>query len=99
MQKELAVYRKLTTKWSSSGSVNVKITLKKMKRISGMAWDQLACEIENVGGDAADRIINLLNVEDGLYELHPCNESTDWETGIVDDYDLELIPYVDKEAK
>ncbi len=38
-------------------------------------------------------IVNLHECQDGLYELHPINESYDCESGLVDDYDLKLLPY------
>lgn len=38
-------------------------------------------------------IINLNNIPDGVYQLIPVNEQRDWESGLVDDYDLALIPY------
>ena len=38
-------------------------------------------------------IINLYDVEDGIYELITVNESRDWETGYIDSYDMKLIPY------
>lgn len=38
-------------------------------------------------------IMNLDACKDGLYKVCVCNESTDLETGYVDDYELELIPF------
>ena len=37
------------------------------------------------------RILNLGEVEDGIYEVVVCNESHDYETGYVDDYDYRLV--------
>ena len=37
------------------------------------------------------RILNLDEVEDGIYEVVVCNESHDYETGYVDDYDYRLV--------
>jgi len=48
-------------------------------------------------GDIADRILNLYEVEDGIYEVITCNESRDYETGYIDDYDYKLIPYEEEE--
>lgn len=39
------------------------------------------------------RIINLYEVPDGIYEVIWCNISHDWETGYVDNWDLKLIPW------
>lgn len=57
-----------------------------------------ACLVtENIGAvgaaETAQQIVNLHEVEDGLYRVVACNERRDWETGVVDDYDLKLIPY------
>ncbi len=48
----------------------------------------------NDGGveDVLSRIINLYDVKDGIYELVTCNEHTDFETGIIGEYDYKLIP-------
>jgi hypothetical protein len=37
--------------------------------------------------------LNLDEYDEGIYEIITCNHSTDWETGVVDDWDLKLIPY------
>ncbi len=51
---------------------------------------------EDVGMIGADetiqRIINLSGAKDGIYQVITCNESRDWETGYLDDYDFKLIP-------
>jgi len=39
--------------------------------------------------------LNLLDVPDGVYELTACNFSRDWETGIIDDWDVTLLPITD----
>jgi len=45
--------------------------------------------------NCADPVINSLNIDnlaDGVYEIIVCNVSKDYETGIIDDWDLKLIP-------
>lgn len=37
--------------------------------------------------------INFNEVDDGIYELICTNYSKDWETGIIDDWDVKLVPY------
>ena len=58
------------------------------------------CEGFNILAEDADaigaeevlpRILNLGEVEDGIYEVVVCNESRDYETGYVDDYDYRLV--------
>lgn len=41
-----------------------------------------------------DRIINLHQCDDGVYQVITCNEHRDWESGHIDDYDYKLIPVV-----
>ena len=42
------------------------------------------------------RIINIYEVEDGVYELGITNIDTDRETGYIEDYDYFLTPYTDE---
>lgn len=39
-----------------------------------------------------ERVENLHECKDGVYEVVTCNEHRDWETGYVDDYDYRLEP-------
>ena len=49
--------------------------------------------VDDFIGDISEILpINFFDVDDGLYELTVVNESRDWETGIVDDWDVQLIP-------
>ena len=41
--------------------------------------------------EVLSRILNLWDVEDGIYEVMTCNESHNYETGYVDDYDYRLV--------
>jgi hypothetical protein len=55
-------------------------------------------DVSNIGvQNAMESLVNLSECPDGIYEVVICNESRDWESGIVDDYDLMLVEY--KEAK
>jgi len=38
------------------------------------------------------RISNWNEVTDGLYTVEICNESRDWESGYVEDWDYRLVP-------
>ncbi len=40
-----------------------------------------------------EAIINIDEVEDGIYEMIICNEQKDWETGYIDSWDYKLISY------
>lgn len=69
------------------------IRLKLLKRMScpgcehcGWIYDQL----HEVGPDWP--LVGIEKVEDGkIYTIGVCNESKDWETGIVDQWDLEVV--------
>jgi len=56
-------------------------------------------DADMIGADEAwRRIINIDECKDGIYQVVTCNESRDWETGDIDDYDFKLIPYEDKKG-
>lgn len=42
--------------------------------------------------DTFSRIINIDECKDGVYEVVTCNESRDFESGHIDDYDFKLVP-------
>lgn len=42
--------------------------------------------------EVTDRIVNLQQCKDGVYEITMCNVAKDWETGYVDSWDYRLSP-------
>lgn len=52
-------------------------------------------EVGNGGTEVIGNIVNLDSCADGVYIVTTCNESRDYETGYIDDYDLQLIPYTE----
>ena len=65
-----------------------------LKRLSS-GYQCMREDVANIGADEVlDRITNLNECRDGIYEAVICNQSTDWETGYVDDYDYKLIPVI-----
>ena len=65
-------------------------------RKKSKGFDFLTEDCAMGGADlVARKIINLQSVMDGIYRLMIVNVKKDWETGYVDDYDYELVPYVD----
>lgn len=87
------VVRLTTSCWHDSKGCYLKKSIVVQRRKS-KGYDILWEECSNVGADEVLAMIeNLFEVKDGLYNLIFCNESRDWETGIVDDYDLRLTPY------
>lgn len=80
-----------TTVWADKRGLHTKKSLTFLRR---------QCEGLNVleegtiaigAGEVLPRILNLGEVEDGIYEVVVCNESFDYETGCVDDYDYRLV--------
>lgn len=66
-------------------------SIRTMKRMSE-GFDFLRDEISQVGPEIVWNIVNLLKVEDGIYELVTTNEYTNRETGCIEDWDYKLIP-------
>lgn len=59
----------------------------------GNGWDALEDMIENTGGDCIEFIIFPEEglIEGAYYESRVVNESRDWESGFVDDWDVEIV--------
>jgi hypothetical protein len=63
-----------------------------MRRLS-TGHDFLSEDTSMVGADEViPQIVNLDEVEDGLYRVITVNERRDWESGYVDSYDYRLVP-------
>jgi hypothetical protein len=51
-------------------------------------------DLDEVGVyEVLPRIVNLQEVDDGIYCVETCNERKDWLDGHVNDYDYKLVPY------
>lgn len=87
------VVRLVTTGWKSKAGVfRVAKELRPLNRQS--SGNLLQEEASALGVlDALGRITNLYQVEDGVYTLQVTNQHYDRESGILDDWDLELVPY------
>lgn len=91
--KNRCVVRLTTSAWHDEDGAYLKKTLRYLKR-QCVEYNILDDECDMIGSlDCMNRIVNLYDVEDGVYEVLICNPSTDWESGIVDDYDLTLAPF------
>lgn len=90
--KPRVVVRIRTTAWNDHCGMYTKKSLSFARRqCEGHNYveEDLSC----IGAEETlQRITNLDACQDGLYEVAICNESTDWETGYVDDYEYELRP-------
>lgn len=89
----LVVVRVRTSWYHDNKGMHMKKSLTLMKRKSqghNWVWEDLS----NIGAEEVmPRIDNLMEVEDGLYEIEMINASRDYETGYLDDWDYKLIKY------
>ena len=75
------------------GVITLKKTIRPLKRKSS-GYQLLQEDVHNLDAlEVTDHIVNLYDVKDGVYEVITCNASRDWETGYVEDYDYQLVPY------
>ena len=89
----LSIVRLKTSWWNDKRGLHSRKDITPMKSLS-KGYQILEEDAKNIGASqVAERIENLGECEDGLYTVITCNESHDWETGYVDDYDYRLIPY------
>ena len=93
-QNNKCVVRVRTTVWQDSRGIHVKKSINFLRR-QCKGFNILQEDIGAGGVDEAlTRIANLDETKDGIYEVVICNETTDRETGYIDDYEYRLIPVV-----
>ena len=96
--KPICTVRITTSQWSDKRGLSQRRDIRYMQQLS-RGFNILQDEAQQVGAtEAIQKLLDLHTYEDGLYEITTCNESRDWETGYIDDYDFRLIP-VDKERE
>ena len=89
----IGVVRLKTSWWNDKNGLYSKKSLAYLKRKS-VGYHPLSEEVDAVGAEDAGRtIINLDECKDGIYIVTLCNSKTDWESGLVESYDLMLVPY------
>ena len=80
-----------TAVWEDKRGLHTKKSLTFLRR-QCEGFNVLAEDASAIGAEEVlSRILNLDEVEDGIYEVVVCNESHDYETGYVDDYDYRLV--------
>jgi len=80
-----------TTVWADKRGLYTKKSLTFLRR-QCEGFNILSEDANAIGAEEVLlRILNLSEVEDGIYEVVVCNESHDYETGYVDDYDYRLV--------
>lgn len=93
------VVRLRTTAWSDKRGLHLKKSLTFLRR-QCTGFNILEEDASAIGAEEVlPRILNLDDVEDGTYYVVTCNESRDWESGYVDDYDYRLVPLEMPNAK
>ena len=81
-----------TARWSDKRGIYETKQITWLKRASS-GYQCLRENISDVGLEhSLDRIENLYECPDGIYEAVACNHTYDVETGYVDDWDFCLIP-------
>lgn len=87
---------KITTSyWYDKDGAYLKKSLKVLKRKSS-GYNVLLEDCSMMGAEPVlTRMLNIDKVKDGIYEVTVTNISRDCETGYVDDWDLELVPFVE----
>ena len=86
------VVRLKTESWFDDKGIYIKKKILFMKRQSN-GNNFLLEDCNQMGSDEVDgRIINLDECSDGLYKVIICHEYRDWETGMIEDWEYQLIP-------
>mgnify|MGYP003426572715 FL=1 len=87
------VVRLVTSAWRTNRGIFTQRALLFLKRDS-IGFNILEEDCANIGAPEVTQNILFENHPDGLYEVVTCNESRDWESGYIEEYDYQLIPYV-----
>lgn len=88
------IYR-ASTSWfeNSNGDYEYRVKFRHLKRKSCPGCKQCA-SIKECANEMSESIIFPLEPKHGsLWKLSITNVSTDWESGVVDDWDVELVEY------
>jgi hypothetical protein len=81
-----------TTTWGDKRGIHTKKSLTFLRR-QCEGFNVLEEDASAIGAEEVlSRILNLGEVEDGIYEVVLCNKRYEYETGCVDDYDYRLVP-------
>ena len=91
--KSICIVRLTTNYWDDKKGLYLKKSVTILKRKCN-GYNIIQEDTDNMGADeVVSRIVNLYSIEDGIYQVVICNESRDWETNNVEDYDYKLIPF------
>ena len=88
---DVCVVRLTTNAWRDSRGVHLKKSLNFLKR-QCKGFNLLDEDCSMIGAEEViPRIVNIGSVTDGIYRVVTCNESRDWESGYIDDYEYKLV--------
>jgi len=89
------VYRANVQHCRTKQGILFSVRLNKLKKKSCFGCEECECIEDQLSEISYDwPLINIETVEHGkLYTIGFTNISRDWETGVVDEWDLEVIPY------
>ena len=94
VEEDRCIVKLKTTVWADRGGLHQKKSLIYLKR-QCKGFNILSEDVAQIGAkEVAAQIVNLDECKDGIYEVRACNQSVDWESGYVDNYDYKLIPLV-----
>lgn len=93
------VVRLRTSTWFDGKALHLKKSLTILRK-QCVGYNVLQEDASNIGAeDVISKIIDLDSLDDGIYEVVACNESRDWESGHVEDYDYRLVPFPPEPVK
>lgn len=85
------VVRLVTSSWRSNKGIHIKKDIIFLRR-QCEGYNVIEEDCSMIGSDEVYcRIINLDECQDGIYQIITCNESRDWESGDIADYDYKLL--------
>jgi hypothetical protein len=88
--------RLVTSCWQNETGLHIKRSLITLRRKSS-GYQILDEDCRQIGAsEVAAQIVNLNECEDGVYSVVTCNETRDWESGMLDGYDYKLIPFTEQ---
>jgi hypothetical protein len=86
------VFRGFNSMFFSGGKLERREGIRLLKRESCNGCEKCGWMLENLSQDDCSETIIMPTIDDGkVYTVKITNESRDWETGYVDDYDLEVV--------
>lgn len=89
----LVIVRLTTTYWNNNKGLYQRKNINFLKRkCKGFNFIEEDCGMTGAA-EVIDRIINLNKCDDGIYKVIICNERKDWESGVIDDYDYQLVKF------